>query len=824
MTPAASGAAAPAIRIAICGHSHHRVTQSNAFLRQLLQGIGALTEYWDESWLTGVPFDERPVVEGGFDAVVVWQMELLAQRLARHGLPNLTFFPMYDGCHTLPDSYWQGLGDIKSVCFSSTLHEKLQRLGVRSRFVRYWPDPRDVPVVAPSEQAAGYFWQRQQDVTWATIRPLLGTQSFGAFTLHKALDPSFGDFVTPSDEDVERYRIRTTSWFASREEAAADLRRHNVYFAPRLREGIGMSFLEAMAMGFLVVAPDAPTMNEYIVSGCNGLLYDPAHPAPLDLAARARLGAAARRSVEQGWRKWSRSVPALLRFVLAPSAQQPIHAPFDVFDPLAVENLAPARFIATTAPSATTATGATTAPRATTTPGAASAPTAPAAPAAASEGGRRLRAAPPGPAPRVTVATVTRNAQDTLRKTLDSILCQDGVDLEIIVLDGASTDGTLAILREYDSRLDLWRSAADGGPFDAMNAAARAARGHFILFMNAGDWFQSTDALALALDGAPDDADLIYGHHVYRNVSGHDELHLAADFARTWERLQRGEVDWRWLSGVPGHQATLTRVALLREQPYRGDLRIAADHEFLYRLARQGGRFHACGTVVSTYVGGGLSWRNLERCFEEWRLIAAQYTAEPERTRAAFARMQSELQAGQLRRRRWPGLLPVLLGGRHALVVLAWRARERLARMRRERLRRRKILRVDFGTDASDGALQRLAGLSAVEGPGRWSDGERVVLEFKDTVRNPRRLSIHIRHVFGPNVGKDLVVRIGGQAYHHRLERGEQRFSAVLEGEPACVPPIELLIPAPASPASLGVSADARRLGVLFRAIELQLS
>jgi glycosyltransferase involved in cell wall biosynthesis len=813
------------VKIAFCGHSYHRVTQSTVFLRELLARQGEMIEFWDESWLTGVPLDTAPIVEGAFDAVVVFQMELLILRLARAGLANLTFFPMYDGCHSMPDSYWRSLAEVKIVSFSSTLHEKLQRLGARGRFVRYWPDPQRFEAPAGETALAGYFWQRQQDITWETIRHLLGEQRFDRFTVHQALDPSYGDFVTPSDADVQRHGIAITQWYANREEAAAQLRRHNVYFAPRLREGIGMSFLEAMARGFLVVAPDRPTMNEYIVSGVNGLLYDPADPRPLDFTARARLGAAARRSVERGWQKWSRSTPALLQYVLTPTADLPAQAHWDAFDPLATENLP-----AVAAPISSV-------------PARADAPL---------RGGRRRMLQEPhgsgslgphgsnGPGgsgaadapvrtPAVTVAVVTRNAQATLPKTLESILRQDWPDKEVIVLDGASDDGTVDILRQYDARLDHWESARDDGPYEAMNSAANIARGRYIIFMNAGDWFHTTDALALALAGArtaeqgQTEPDIIYGHHVYRDVSGRDEMHMAADFAQTWARLREGDVGWSWLSGVPGHQATLTRTAVLRANPFRRDLRIAADHELLYRLARSGAHFHHCGAVLATYVGGGMSWKNQDRCLDEWRRIATEYSARPEKIAAAFDAMRSELEASALRRRPWPGLLKGVLRGRHAVSVLAWRARKRWERMRQRRQVRAKVLRVDFSAPDLGRHIDLVQGLSSPEGWGRWSDGERVRIDFNESVRNPYRLSILIRKAFGANVGREMIVRIGAASYRHRLANGEQRFCAVLDHAPERLPSIELTIPHPVSPQSLGESTDHRRLGIVLGAIEVQL-
>ncbi len=93
------------------------------------------------------------------------------------------------------------------------------------------------------------------------------------------------------------------------------LSKSNVYFAPGLYEGIGLSFLEAMAMGMCVVAPNTATMNEYIIHGVNGLLYNPQDPFPLDFSHADRFGARARKSVENGYKRWVKSIDDILDFV-----------------------------------------------------------------------------------------------------------------------------------------------------------------------------------------------------------------------------------------------------------------------------------------------------------------------------------------------------------------------------------------------------------------------------------------------------------------------------------------------------------------------------
>lgn len=147
--------------------------------------------------------------------------------------------------------------------------------------------------------------------------------------------------------------------------------------------------------------------------------------------------------------------------------------------------------------------------------------------------------------------------------------------------------------------------------------------------------------ISQALRFAPDDADFIYGHHVYRTIEGVEELQKANDFEVTWRRLKDGQFDGSWLSGVPGHQATFTRTALLKESGgYDTSLRIAADHDFLYRQRAQGALFHHSDVVVAAYVSGGYSWQNQEQCFDEWLEIACRY-GPCDAAKAFFAPMKN---------------------------------------------------------------------------------------------------------------------------------------------------------------------------------------
>ena len=93
----------------------------------------------------------------------------------------------------------------------------------------------------------------------------------------------------------------------------------------------------------------------------------------------------------------------------------------------------------------------------------------------------------PAATPLVSIVTVVLNGAETLERTLRSVFDQGFEDLDYVVIDGGSTDGSLDIIRKYESRIGYWCSEPDKGLYDAMNKGVRAAKGRWILFLGADD-------------------------------------------------------------------------------------------------------------------------------------------------------------------------------------------------------------------------------------------------------------------------------------------------------------------------------------------------
>lgn len=561
------------MRFAFVGHSFHSITASSKWFIELLAQNAETTIFWDHRWKGGRDVAVSEI--SSFDRIFVWQVEHVASELAKMSQEKVVFIPMWDSALHLRQDWWKSLGRMRVLSFSWTLHQRLRNWGVNSFHAQYFPNPADYTVVEDFETLRGFLWQRRPEIGWATVSKLSGMTKWDSFQLHFGIDPGFEEVEPPSAVACRRNNIsfsRFSQEFDSSKAAIA-----NVYFAPRMTEGIGMTFLEAMARGQCVVANDAPTMSEYITNRLNGILYDGNNIGSVDLRCAREFGAAARRTIEMGFADWESDLKTRIPDIIFPDGS----------------GVLPAR----TRQQSTLRQPLQIVPRSKT-----------------------------HSAPKISIAIVTLNAAHVFEETLSSIIGQTFDDFEIVVVDGNSQDGTVDLIKENEHHLQRWVSETDRGPYDAMNKATRLCRGEYIMFMNAGDYFASRDALTRAFDGAPASADFIIGHHIYITRDGTEQLHCASQFDQTWQMLREGKLSWKWLSGVPGHQSTITRRSLLLSLGgYSPEFDIAADHEFMYRAKESGAQFHHCGQILSIYVGGGYSSRREKDCAQQWWKIARIY-------------------------------------------------------------------------------------------------------------------------------------------------------------------------------------------------------
>lgn len=201
---------------------------------------------------------------------------------------------------------------------------------------------------------------------------------------------------------------------------------------------------------------------------------------------------------------------------------------------------------------------------------------------------------------KISVVTAVYNNAAEIETAITSVLAQRGVDVEPIVVDGGSTDGTCDILDRYRDRFGAYVSARDGGIYPALNRGLSLATGDYVGFLHSDDLFASTEALATLfgkLGGERPDA--VWGDLDYvRKTDPTAVVRHWASTPFTSRRLHRG-----WM---PPHPSLyVRRDRFLQLGGFNETMRIAADYDFILRLFSGGGDFrYYPGTIVKMRMGG----------------------------------------------------------------------------------------------------------------------------------------------------------------------------------------------------------------------------
>lgn len=121
--------------------------------------------------------------------------------------------------------------------------------------------------------------------------------------------------------------------------------------------------------------------------------------------------------------------------------------------------------------------------------------------------------------PKISIITVSFNAEKFIERTIKSVLKQTYSNIEYIVIDGASKDATMDIVKKYEDKIDIIVSERDKSHFDAMNKGIARATGDYILIMNSGDCIKEANSLEKMMEGS-NNSDLIYSRAVYITEEG----------------------------------------------------------------------------------------------------------------------------------------------------------------------------------------------------------------------------------------------------------------------------------------------------------------
>jgi len=224
--------------------------------------------------------------------------------------------------------------------------------------------------------------------------------------------------------------------------------------------------------------------------------------------------------------------------------------------------------------------------------------------------------------PKVSVVTIVLNGKEFIRSCIESVLSQNYPNIEYIVKDGGSTDGTLDVLREYERKIKLL-SGPDAGLYDAMNKGLEAASGDIIATLNADDFYTSPDAVSHMVSKMEEaHADVAWADLVY--VDRND----AKRVTRRWKSspYAPGKFVRGW---HPPHPTFFVRAEIYKKYGrFSTDFKISADYEFMLRVLEKN---HVSGaylpeTTVAMRLGGvstrakGVLWTIRREDLKAWRM------------------------------------------------------------------------------------------------------------------------------------------------------------------------------------------------------------
>ena len=206
-----------------------------------------------------------------------------------------------------------------------------------------------------------------------------------------------------------------------------------------------------------------------------------------------------------------------------------------------------------------------------------------------------------------SIITVTWNNADGLRRTLKSVSALDYSCLELIVVDGASTDDTSSVIEEYKDIVTVFISEKDSGIYNAMNKGINHVTGDYVVFMNAGDCFADANVLSKV---AELDADIILGGAKYG-----DSVRLVPERMTLYDVLSLGI----------NHQSTYYKSDLLRKYGFDESYKLIADLKSVIEpMTRDHAAIATIPSVLSICEGGGVSKQNWRDTLIENRRIVSE--------------------------------------------------------------------------------------------------------------------------------------------------------------------------------------------------------
>lgn len=219
---------------------------------------------------------------------------------------------------------------------------------------------------------------------------------------------------------------------------------------------------------------------------------------------------------------------------------------------------------------------------------------------------------------KITIVTVTYNCSKILKETLESCINQDYENVEYIIIDGASTDGTLGIINQYSENISFILSEPDKGIYDAMNKGIEHATGEWIFFLNAGDKFYSNKTLS----------------DLFHNIDSESDAVLGDYYSLSNKGLILHKVDRPFYSDNPyylsmgfNHQCIFVKTKWAKKLMFDLSFKCCADYNMIFQMYKHGAKFEYKEmpiTIIEGRYGFSQKHVNIQR-YEEARVLGKEH-------------------------------------------------------------------------------------------------------------------------------------------------------------------------------------------------------
>lgn len=212
---------------------------------------------------------------------------------------------------------------------------------------------------------------------------------------------------------------------------------------------------------------------------------------------------------------------------------------------------------------------------------------------------------------KISVVTVCYNAVDVIEETIQSVVKQTYDNIEYIIIDGGSTDGTVDTIKKYQNQIAFWVSEPDKGIYDAMNKGIDIATGDYINFMNAGDTFYSKNVLKtiFSCDIKINKAEFIYGNTILKYQTRKHKIAYP-------KPIKKLEYDMPIC-----HQSCFINLSFHKKNKYDTRFKLSADYALLYKAYKTQKIFIYINQNISNYrAGEGASFFNYKKVILERQL------------------------------------------------------------------------------------------------------------------------------------------------------------------------------------------------------------